>query len=64
MSLSCSFRRASPATTTWSARCSLLQVGRDALHGVHDGVVTLATAKGEMNFPFDEIEKARLVPKY
>jgi ribosome maturation factor RimP len=34
------------------------------LHGVHDGVVTLATDKGEMNFPFDEIEKARLVPKY
>jgi ribosome maturation factor RimP len=34
------------------------------LHGVHDGVVRLATAKGEMSFRFDEIEKARLVPKY
>lgn len=34
------------------------------LEGVRDGAVVLATAKGEMLFPFDDIEKARLVPKF
>lgn len=34
------------------------------LQGVKDGVVCVETAKGEMNFPLDEIEKARLVPKF
>lgn len=37
-------------------------VGR--LQGVKDGVVCIETTKGEMNFPLDEIEKARLVPKF
>lgn len=34
------------------------------LGGVREGVVVLATDKGEMLFPFDDIEKARLVPKF
>ncbi len=34
------------------------------LDGVREGVVVLATDKGEMLFPFDDIEKARLVPKF
>lgn len=34
------------------------------LGGVRDGAVVLATDKGEMLFPFDDIEKARLVPKF
>ncbi len=34
------------------------------LEGVRDGSVVLATDKGEMLFPFDDIEKARLVPKF
>jgi len=34
------------------------------LQGLDDGVVTIATAKGEMRFPLEEIEKARLVPKF
>ncbi len=34
------------------------------LGGVRDGAVVLATDKGEQLFPFDDIEKARLVPKF
>jgi ribosome maturation factor RimP len=34
------------------------------LGGVKDGAVLLQTEKGELAFPFDEIEKARLVPKF
>ncbi len=34
------------------------------LQGVRDGAVTLTTEKGELSFPFDDIEKARLVPKF
>lgn len=34
------------------------------LGGVRDGAVVLATEKGEMLFPFNDIEKARLVPKF
>lgn len=34
------------------------------LQGLEAGVVSVQTAKGEMRFPFDEIEKARLVPKF
>jgi ribosome maturation factor RimP len=34
------------------------------LQGLEAGVVTVATAKGEMRFPLEEIEKARLVPKF
>jgi ribosome maturation factor RimP len=34
------------------------------LQGLAEGVVTLATVKGEMRFPLEEIEKARLVPKF
>jgi ribosome maturation factor RimP len=34
------------------------------LEGVQDGAVVLGTDKGEMRFPFDDIEKARLVPKF
>lgn len=34
------------------------------LQGLKDGVVSVRTAKGEMQFPLDEIEKARLVPKF
>ncbi|MDO9600466.1 MAG: ribosome maturation factor RimP [Azoarcus sp.] len=34
------------------------------LQGVRDGSVVLTTEKGEMLLPFDDIEKARLVPKF
>jgi len=34
------------------------------LQGLKDGVVSVHTAKGEMCFPLEEIEKARLVPKF
>lgn len=34
------------------------------LLGLEAGVVSVQTAKGEMRFPLDEIEKARLVPKF
>ncbi|MDT3670288.1 MAG: ribosome maturation factor RimP [Aromatoleum sp.] len=34
------------------------------LEGVVDGQVRLRAEKGEVAFPFDEIEKARLVPKF
>lgn len=34
------------------------------LQGVRDGAVALATDKGELLFPFDDVEKARLVPKF
>jgi len=34
------------------------------LEGVDDGKVRLRTEKGELSFPFEEIEKARLVPKF
>lgn len=34
------------------------------LVGLEAGVVSVQTAKGEMHFPLDEIEKARLVPKF
>ncbi len=34
------------------------------LGGVRDGAVVLVTDKGEQLFPFDDIEKARLVPKF
>jgi ribosome maturation factor RimP len=34
------------------------------LQGLEAGVVSVQTAKGEVRFPFDEIEKARLVPKF
>ncbi|THF67126.1 ribosome maturation factor RimP [Pseudothauera nasutitermitis] len=34
------------------------------LGGVKDGAVLLRTEKGEVALPFDDIEKARLVPKF
>jgi ribosome maturation factor RimP len=34
------------------------------LNGVVDGEVHLSTGKGEVAFPLEEIEKARLVPKF
>lgn len=34
------------------------------LQGLEAGVVIVATAKGVMCFPLEEIEKARLVPKF
>lgn len=34
------------------------------LQGVADGLVRMNTEKGEIVFPFDEIEKARLVPRF
>ncbi|WP_211163048.1 ribosome maturation factor RimP [Aromatoleum diolicum] len=34
------------------------------LEGFVDGVVRLRTEKGEVAFPIDEVEKARLVPKF
>ena len=34
------------------------------LQGLKDGVVTLETEKGPVEVPFEEIEKARLVPKF
>lgn len=34
------------------------------LVGLKDGTVTLETEKGSMEIPFEEIEKARLVPRF
>lgn len=34
------------------------------LQGVRDGAIALTTDKGEMLLPFDDVEKARLVPKF
>ncbi|MBR0564853.1 ribosome maturation factor RimP [Azoarcus sp. L1K30] len=34
------------------------------LQGVRDSAVVLTTDKGEMLLPFDDVEKARLVPKF
>ncbi|WP_068638137.1 ribosome maturation factor RimP [Thauera butanivorans] len=34
------------------------------LGGVRDGAVVLTTEKGEQSLPFEDIEKARLVPKF
>jgi len=34
------------------------------LVGLVDGEVRLSTGKGELSFPLEEIEKARLVPRY
>lgn len=34
------------------------------IDGVADGAVRLRTEKGEVSLPFDEIEKARLVPRF
>lgn len=34
------------------------------LDGLQDGQVRLMTGKGEISFPLDEIEKARLVPRF
>ncbi len=34
------------------------------LQGVRDGAIVLSTEKGEVSIPFNEIEKARLVPKF
>lgn len=34
------------------------------LEGVVDGAVLLRTEKGDVSLPFDEIEKARLVPRF
>jgi len=34
------------------------------LQGLKDGVVTLETEKGSMEIPFEDIEKARLVPRF
>lgn len=34
------------------------------LQGLKDGVVTLETEKGLVEVPFEEIEKARLVPRF
>ncbi len=34
------------------------------LKGMVDGQVRLGTAGGELSFPYEEIEKARLVPRY
>lgn len=34
------------------------------LQGLKEGVVTLETDKGSMEIPFDDIEKARLVPRF
>ncbi len=34
------------------------------IEGVRDAVVVLATEKGEVLLPFEDIEKARLVPKF
>ena len=38
--------------------------GTEVLQGLKDGVVTLETEKGPVEVPFEEIEKARLVPKF
>lgn len=34
------------------------------LNGLVDGAVSLSTEKGDVSFPFDDIEKARLVPRF
>jgi ribosome maturation factor RimP len=34
------------------------------LQGLAEGVVSLETEKGAMQIPFEEIEKARLVPRF
>jgi len=34
------------------------------LQGMRDGAVVLVTDKGELQIPFDDVEKARLVPKF
>lgn len=34
------------------------------LGGVRDGAVVITTEKGEQQLPFEDIEKARLVPKF
>ena len=34
------------------------------LEGLRDGMVVLNTDAGERSFPFDEVEKARLVPQF
>ena len=34
------------------------------LEGLRDGAVVLTTDKGEMQFSLEDIEKARLVPKF
>ncbi len=34
------------------------------IEGVRDGAVALRTEKGEVLLPFDDIEKARLVPQF
>ena len=34
------------------------------LQGLKDGVVTLETEKGSMEIPFEDIEKARVVPRF
>lgn len=34
------------------------------LQGLKEGMVTLETEKGSMEIPFEEIEKARLVPRF
>ncbi|MDD3354475.1 ribosome maturation factor RimP [Zoogloea sp.] len=34
------------------------------LQGLKDGMVTLETEKGSMEIPFEDIEKARLVPRF
>ena len=34
------------------------------LQGLKDNVVTLETEKGSMEIPFEDIEKARLVPRF
>ena len=37
---------------------------RGVIERVQDGVVALRTEKGEVMLPFDDIEKARLVPQF
>ncbi|MCB1889574.1 MAG: ribosome maturation factor RimP [Rhodocyclaceae bacterium] len=37
---------------------------KGTLVGMVDGAVRLATEEGEQDFPFDEVEKARLVPQF
>ncbi len=37
---------------------------KGVLKGLADGVVRLETESGEQSFPFEEIEKARLVPQF
>jgi ribosome maturation factor RimP len=35
-----------------------------SLKGMRDGAVLLQTEKGELSFPLEQVEKARLVPKF